>query len=108
MPRLRNRSRTNKNQRKENAFSTQEQLLQVLENTKDKKSKLAYSASSQLISVSKKHRLSIPNRAKLMLCRKCYKPFSHGHNVRTRIISGMKVVTCLMCNNVRRYRLKKQ
>lgn len=99
----RKRSSKPKAQRVANAKETQNSLIHLLEITKDKNSVIAHSSARTILSVSRKHRLSLPNSAKLLLCRKCAIPFSHGKNVRTRIKYGKKIVTCLNCNHIRRY-----
>ena len=99
----RKRSSKPKSQRVANAKETQNSLIHLLEKTKDKNSVIAHSSARTILSVSRKHRLSLPNSAKILLCRKCAIPFAHGKNVRTRIKHGMKIVTCLNCNHIRRY-----
>ena len=99
-------SRMNRDKRVNIAVSTQNRLVSILENTDDKLSELSKASARQLSTVSRKHRLSFPTKAKLLMCRKCNQPFKHGENIRTRITSGVKIVTCLSCENIRRYVLK--
>ena len=103
MGKRRKRSSNPKGQRIVNARETQNSLINLLEKTEAKDSVLAHSSARQILAVSRKHRLSLPNSAKILLCRKCATPFAHGLNVRTRIKHGKKIVTCLNCNNIRRY-----
>lgn len=106
MSRRNKRSGNPKAQRLANAAQTQSSLIKLLEDTTKKDSILAHSSARQILSVSRKHRLSLPGSAKTLLCRKCSVPFAYGTNVRTRIKYGMKIITCLNCENVRRYSLK--
>ena len=103
MGKKRKRSSNPKGQRIANAKETQNSLVNLLNVTKAKDSVIAHSSARQLLAVSRKHRLSLPNSTKMLLCRKCATPFAHGSNVRTRIKHGKKIVTCLNCNNIRRY-----
>lgn len=100
------RSRTPKAQRTANARQIQSSLIHLLEVTESKDSILAHSSAKLILSLSRKHRLSLPSKAKSLLCRKCEIPFVYGSNVRTRIKNGMKIVTCLSCQNIRRYVVK--
>jgi len=103
MSNRRKRSSKPRGQRIANARETQSSLIHLLENAEDKDSVIAHSSARNILSLSRKHRLSLPNSAKILLCRKCSKPFIHGINVRIRIKHGRKIVTCLSCNNIRRY-----
>ena len=103
MGKRRKRSGNLKGQRITNAKEAQNSLIHLLEKTDDKDSVLAHSSARQMLAVSRKHRISLPNSAKILLCRKCETPFIHGSNVRTRIKHGRKIVTCLSCSNIRRY-----
>lgn len=106
MGKRRKRSGNLKGQRIANARETQNSLIHLLDNTEPKDSTLARSSARQILALSRKHRLSLPSKAKTLLCRKCETPFSHGSNVRTRIKNGLKIVTCLKCQNIRRYSVK--
>ncbi len=87
------------------AMEHQNRLISILEEFPENQV-LAKSSAKQLLAVSKKNRLPLPTRAKLLLCRKCSLPFSNGENMRIRLRNGVKIVTCLSCDNTRRYILK--
>ena len=106
MDKGRKRSRMTKGQRYENAQSNQSRLVELLQNNTSKRTELARSFARHILAVSRKHSLSLPDKAKLLLCRKCASPFTHGENVRIRIRRGRKIVTCLKCQNIRRYGFK--
>ncbi len=99
------RSNRVKKSRAEVAVNHQNRLISILENFPDNQV-LSKSSARQLLAVSKKNRLPLPTKAKLLLCRKCSLPFSNGKNVRIRLRNGVKIVTCLSCDNTRRYILK--
>ena len=106
MGKRRNRSGNPRGQRIANARETQNSLIHLLDNTEPKDSTLGRSSARHIMALSRKHRLSLPSKAKTLICRKCEIPFSYGSNVRTRIKNGLKIVTCLNCQSIRRYRLK--
>ncbi len=99
------RSNRVKKSRRTVAVEHQNNLISILENFPDNQI-LAESSAKQLLAVSKKNRIPLPTRAKLLLCRKCSLPFANGDNVRIRLRNGVKIVTCLSCNTTRRYILK--
>ncbi len=106
MGKRRKRSGNLKGQRITNALETQNSLIHLLKHTEPKDSTLARSSVRQILALSRKHRISLPSEAKNLFCRKCEIPFVYGSNVRTRINNGMKIVTCLSCQNIRRYVVK--
>ncbi len=99
------RSNRMKKSRVLTAIEHQNRLISILESFPENQL-LSNSSAKQLLAVSKKNRIPLPTRAKLLICRKCSLPFSHGDNVRIRLRKGVKIVTCLSCDNTRRYILK--
>lgn len=99
------RSNRPKKSRVASAKEHQNRLISILENFPENKI-LAKSSAKQLLAVSKKNRIPLPAKAKLLICRKCSLPFSNGDNVRIRLRNGVKMVTCLSCDDIRRYILK--
>lgn len=95
------RSKAKKN-RKQNALQAQSHLTRILNDTKMPRN-VRENATKHLIKTSSKNRLPLPRKSSLRICRKCKSLLFLGNNSRVRIRSGQRIITCLICQNIRRF-----
>ncbi|MBT3476506.1 MAG: hypothetical protein HN458_00995 [Euryarchaeota archaeon] len=97
------RRRKGKVDRRQAALGSQSQLVDIIVHAKDHEPIIVRSSIRHLVRISRRHRLPVPKAVHHLYCKKCLTPFIHGENVRTRIVAGQRIVTCLSCTNIRRY-----
>ncbi|RJU81774.1 MAG: hypothetical protein DWC09_04360 [Candidatus Poseidoniales archaeon] len=97
------RRRKGKVDRRQAALNSQSKLVELVVGRKENDGLLVQSSIRHLVRISRRHRLPVPESVRHLYCKKCLTPFVHGKNVRTRILAGQRIVTCLSCANIRRY-----
>jgi ribonuclease P protein subunit RPR2 len=53
--------------------------------------------------IGMRYRVCLPKKFKMRFCRKCTRYLVYGVNVRVRVKDKRTVITCLNCEDVRRY-----
>ena len=53
--------------------------------------------------IGMRYRVRLPKRLKVRFCRKCERYLVYGVNARVRVKKKRTVITCLNCEDVRRY-----
>jgi len=97
-----NRShKKNRGDRKNRSKQIQNELISLIHDSETIPGEVRHNALSKLISLSKRHRLKIPKKVGLMFCKQCEQLYD-STNVRTRIKHGQLIISCLICNDVRR------
>ncbi len=91
--------------RKELALSRIERLFKLASETKTQSRANRYISLASKI--SKKLKVRIPSILKRKFCKKCLTYLRQGKNVRIRTKNRMLVSTCLNCNHISRFKLKK-
>lgn len=91
-----------KKHRKKNAIEAQSHLVRVLNNTNMPKL-VRENATIHLITTSQRNRLPLPRKSSPRICRKCKSLLFLENNTRVRIRAGQRIITCLNCNNIRRF-----
>lgn len=97
----RNRSRSKKD-RRNNAITAQNHLSDVV-NSVSNPLIVRRNAVKHLVSTSSRNRLRLPKNTSFRICRKCKNLLLIDDSSRVRIRDGQRVITCLKCNNVRRF-----
>ncbi|MEJ6563706.1 MAG: hypothetical protein QNL85_08410 [Euryarchaeota archaeon] len=104
MPRRKlTRRQRNGQQRRAMAQEGQEHLIALLNDPKGADERLLRSSADHLVRLSRRHRMTVPAKARHLFCRKCRTPHRFGINARVRINGGQRIITCLECTNVRRF-----
>ncbi|MDG1539928.1 MAG: hypothetical protein P8Q40_08390 [Candidatus Poseidonia sp.] len=99
----RNRRRNQRQQRGAAAEVAQNHLIDILSNPLDHATDVVDSAAVHLMKVSRRHRLSLPQHSRHLVCRKCWAAHSLPGRVRVRIRLGQRTTTCLKCGTIRRF-----
>jgi len=86
--------------RKKHSSNVQSELISIISDS-GVDSKIKNNAVKNLIALNQKHRLKMPKKVGLMICKKC-KVIQNPVNTRVRIKHGQLIVSCLDCNNIRR------
>ncbi len=87
--------------RKKNSSNVQSELISIISDSGVDSKKLKNNAVKNLIALNRKHRLKMPKKVRLMICKQC-KVIQNAVNTRVRIKNGQLIVSCLDCNNIRR------
>ena len=86
--------------RKKHSSNVQSELISIISDS-GVDSKIKNNAVKNLIALNQKHRLKMPKKVGLMICKQC-KVIQNAVNTRVRIKDGQLIVSCLDCNNIRR------
>ena len=76
-------------------------LFNVMEKTKHEDYELARRYVELARKIAMKYRLKLPKRYKLLFCKRCLYPYTHGR-FRVRIAKSRVIITCLNCGSIRR------
>ncbi len=87
--------------RKKHSSNVQSELISIISGSVVDSIKLKNNAVKNLIALNQKHRLKMPKKVGLMICKQC-KVIQNSVNTRVRIKHGQSIVSCLDCNNIRR------
>ena len=88
--------------RRKRAGQASEQLSEILVKPWDYTSSIVDSASSQMWDIGTRHRIGLQNLSRAWICRHCKTLLRPGVSARVRIRQGVRITTCLHCENVTR------
>ncbi len=88
--------------RRKRAGQASEQLSEILVKPWDYTSSIVDSASSQMWDIGTRHRIGLQNLSRAWICRHCKTLLRPGVSARVRIRQGVRITTCLRCENVTR------
>ena len=87
--------------RKKHSSNVQSELISIINDSGEDSKKLKNNAVKNLIALNQKHRLKMPKRVGLIICKQC-NIIQSAVNTRVRIKHGQLIISCLDCNNIRR------
>ena len=89
-------------QRKARATASRHHLESILENSASNSTELNDAAARDLIRLSRRHRLGLPEGRRSWICRDCQSALRPGISCRVRIRGKVRIITCLKCGRINR------
>ncbi|MBT4059700.1 MAG: hypothetical protein HOE69_05260 [Euryarchaeota archaeon] len=87
----------NAKRRRSRAIATRSHLETVLKEPWKHSNKTVNSAAKDILKLSQRHRLGLPNGRRSWVCRSCETALRPGVNARVRVRQGVWRITCLDC-----------
>lgn len=89
-------------QRKARAIASRQHLESILENSTSNTTELNDAAARDLIRLSRRHRLGLPEGRRSWICRDCQSALRPGVSCRVRVRGKVRIITCLKCGRINR------
>jgi len=86
--------------RRKRAFEASDRLSEVLNEPWNHSTGTVFSASKQVWEIGKRHRIGLPPRIRVWMCRSCHNLLRPGVTARVRIRNGCRYTTCLNCGKI--------
>ena len=88
--------------RRQRAKAASEKLTKILEKPWSHSDQTVNEAASQLWSIGRRHRIGLPSKQRIWICRGCRAPLRPGVTARVRVRHGRRITTCKFCGRISR------